>query len=1082
MTKIYPSGLDGSRKYWKQLPIGNLSDRQWPSKRMVKAPVWLSTDLRDGNQALPNPMTFDQKWQFYKILVGIGFKEIEISFPSASDTEFNFTRSIVETPGAVPDDVTLEVLAPCRKEALKTAVDSLKGTPRAIIFTFLSSSDNYQRTIFEATEEEMLERARTCTEYVRSITKSDPEAQKTRWSFGFGLEDFGNSRPEVALRLAETIKNAWGPSKDNPIILGLATSVESHTPNVYADQVEYFSRNISDRDTVSISLHTHNDRGTAVASAELGYLAGADRIEGCLFGNGERAGNLDLVNMALNLYTQGIDPKLDLSNLPYIRQVYENITKIPVHARTPYSGDYYFRAFSGNHQDAIRKGLKKYSEAQMNMRATGGSDASLTWRVPYLPMDPGEIGRPFDCVIGINSQSGKGGISWVLHTFLSFDLPGELAASFSKAIKTQSDRLCRGLTTTEVCDLFLDTYSVKSLEGEIRLRQSDNGRLLQVKVEDYIKSSTQSVETAITQISKSFGRCARLVQSFSQLISNPQHQSMQDQNAVYMKCEIEGVNDKVWGVGIGPGGVAVVRAILSAFIPDEESPLIDTGDKSKSHGDQAGASATEVLSLIPLLVGLFLACADDSFLLVIQSTISSHFRHLSQASFLLVSYSLGYCVGLPIIGSLSDHYDGKRLLQYSYFLFAAGLFISGFGPSFWTVISGRLISGFGGAGMSSLVSILVAKILGSKRVTSVWGYISVAAIAGRALGGPIGGFLADLMGWRWTFLSQIPLVMLCVIMTAFIVPSSVPVITEKNWKMDYVGAITYCAALTSLISFFESGGHIISWDDPITMALGASFLALGILFVVVEIYSTSPLIPLKALAAANTSPILICQILATTAIALVMSNLAPYFSRTAGLSNALAAAHIVPHSFGIVLGSLSAGRLMERAQTYKLFAILGLLFSIIFYIAMAIRWQNKINLLESLYIVPIGLGFGLFNSSQFTALNLTVHEGYIGISTGLFYLCREFGFLFGTILSSTFIQTIFRSMLEKSLKYPWPEKEKLISGILGDIDFANSLPKNLQVIVSSCYAHSFRWIPAFSAVSLLLVLPVVISHREVAMK
>ncbi|KFX94354.1 hypothetical protein O988_06349 [Pseudogymnoascus sp. VKM F-3808] len=474
---MFYSNDSAAVKYQKQRPISNLKDRRWPSQRLEKAPTWLSTDLRDGNQALENPMTINQKWQLFRLLVAMGFKQIEVSFPCASETEFNFTRSLVETPGAIPADVTIEVISPCRKEALARTVESIKGAPNAIIFTFLATSDNYQETIFEASETILLERARTCTEYVRSITKDDPIASsQTNWSFGFGMEDFGNSRPEVALRLGETVRKAWGPSRENPIILGLATSVESYMPNVYADQVEYFSRNISNRETVCISLHTHNDRGCAIASAELGCLAGADRVEGCLFGNGERAGNLDLVTMALNCLTQGVEPRLDFSQLPHVRQVYEEITRLPVHPRTPYSGDLYFRAWSGSHQDSIRKGMAKYHN-EMTI-----TKKQPTWRVPYLPIDPADVGRSFDSVIGINSQSGKAGVSWVLLQELGLDLPSEVAMEFSRVAKAHSERLGRAIAATELCELFIQTFSMSDMSKNLWLsRQNDTRVKLNIK-------------------------------------------------------------------------------------------------------------------------------------------------------------------------------------------------------------------------------------------------------------------------------------------------------------------------------------------------------------------------------------------------------------------------------------------------------------------------------------------------------------------------------------------------------------------------------------------------------------------------
>ncbi|KAJ5715364.1 uncharacterized protein N7483_012545 [Penicillium malachiteum] len=575
------STSDIAQKYHKRLPIANLPDRQWPSKSQDKAPIWLSTDLRDGNQALPSPMNFEQKWKFFHLLLAMRFKQIEISFPCASETEFAFTRSVADSSGVVPDDVTLEVIAPCRKDTLARAVESIRGARNVIIFTFLATSDNYQETIFEASEEALLERARTCVEYLRSITKDDPYASsQTNWSFGFGFEDFGNSRPEVALRLAETVKAAWRPTPDKPIILGLATSVESYTPNVYADQVEYFSRNISNRDAVCISLHTHNDRGCAVASAELGTLAGADRVEGCLFGNGERAGNLDLVTMGLNYLTQGIDPGLDFSILPRARQVYEEITGLPIHPRAPYAGDYYFRAFSGSHQDAIRKGLKKYSAAEAE------SNVQPTWRIPYLPLDPADVGLTFDCVIGINSQSGKSGVSWVLRQGLQLNIPDVLASVFSKYVKSESERVSRALVEREVCDLFLRTYAVGEVDSRVWVRQI-NGAQFSMNLDTCARRSVGDIALHISQV---LGRYVRPVQNHKdQFISEA------TRKVTYVECTLDGAS-LGWGVGIGADGKENVRAIISALsstglinaetgLPSPQSPTaasLDGGEMSLS--------------------------------------------------------------------------------------------------------------------------------------------------------------------------------------------------------------------------------------------------------------------------------------------------------------------------------------------------------------------------------------------------------------------------------------------------------------------------------------------------------------------
>ncbi|RDW69670.1 putative 2-isopropylmalalate synthase [Coleophoma cylindrospora] len=559
-------------KYGERAPDIQLPDRQWPSRKLTKSPIWMSTDLRDGNQALPNPMTLQQKWRMFHLLVSIGFKQIEVSFPCASQTEFDFTRQLIETPGAVPEDVTLEVLSPCREDAIATAVRSLKGAKSAILFLYLATSDNYRETVLQKGEAEWLDQARRCVEFARSITKDDPDNCRTRWSFGFGFEDFANARPEVALRLGEAIKTAWGPSNDNPVILGLATSVEAATPNVFADQVEYFSRNITEREKVCISLHTHNDRGGAVASAELACLAGGDRVEGCLFGNGERAGNLDLITCSMNMFTQGIETGLDFSNLLEIRRVYEEVTHLPVHPRQPYAGDFYFRAFAGAHQDAIRKGLAKRGrtaamEPQITKDRIGNETqkelkTGITWRVPYLPLDPADLGISFDCVIGVNSQSGKGGVAWLIQQGLGFNIPNELAAHYSGIVKSRSVTLERGLAAEEICDLFLEVYHLKSSYSMQMLErlQSNFSRVPGLLQE--LEDVTELVNSAVLVLSETLGIDVRHTVALSHSISSDE--GKQPLNVAFVQCEIGETVPGLWGVGVGlTKDLAVNRSLLS---------------------------------------------------------------------------------------------------------------------------------------------------------------------------------------------------------------------------------------------------------------------------------------------------------------------------------------------------------------------------------------------------------------------------------------------------------------------------------------------------------------------------------------
>ncbi|EFW98840.1 2-isopropylmalate synthase [Grosmannia clavigera kw1407] len=429
---------DPSTKY-KPFPPVHLPDRQWPSKTIDKAPRWLSTDLRDGNQSLVDPMNGDEKWTYFKMLCDLGYKEIEVSFPSASQTDFDFTRRLIETPGAVPDDVYLQVLSPCREDLIRRTVESVRGAKRAIIHIYLATSECFRRVVFNFSEEESLELASRCAKLVRSLTKDspDPEVRATEWAFEFSPETFSDTRLDFSVQVCEAVKAAWGPTVEQPIIFNLPATVEMATPNVYADQIEYFCRHISQRERVCVSLHPHNDRGCAVAAAELAQMAGADRVEGCLFGNGERTGNVDLVTLALNLYTQGVSPRVDLSDLQHVIGVVEVCNKIPVHPRAPYGGSLVVCAFSGSHQDAIKKGFLA--------REKTGRDATDHWQA----------------VIRVNSQSGKGGAAWIIQQYLHLDLPRGLQVDFSRTVQRMAEERGRELLPVEITELFERTYFLR---------------------------------------------------------------------------------------------------------------------------------------------------------------------------------------------------------------------------------------------------------------------------------------------------------------------------------------------------------------------------------------------------------------------------------------------------------------------------------------------------------------------------------------------------------------------------------------------------------------------------------------------
>ncbi|BFZ57171.1 2-isopropylmalate synthase (Alpha-isopropylmalate synthase) (Alpha-IPM synthetase) [Savitreella phatthalungensis] len=477
-----PMLKDPSQKYkpFGQIPITN---RQWPNKVLDKAPRWLSTDLRDGNQSLIDPMSGDEKWVYFQTLVECGFKEIEVAFPSASQIDFDFVRKLIETPGAVPDDVFIQVLAPCREELIRRTVDSVKGAKNAIIHIYNATSPCFREVVFNADRTQTLALAERCTKLVREITKdsTDPACQATNWRFEYSPETFSDTEPDFALQVCEAVKAAWEPSTEAPIIFNLPATVEMATPNIYADQIEYFSTHITEREKVCISLHPHNDRGCAVAASELGQMAGADRIEGCLFGNGERTGNVDLVTLALNLYTQGVSPGLDFSDLPRIIKTCCDCNKIPIHPRHPYSGDLVYTAFSGSHQDAIKKGFKL-------------QDSRPYWKVPYMPIDPADLGATYEAVIRVNSQSGKGGVSFIVERELKYDLPRNLQIAFSRVVQGEAERLGRELLPSEIVRLFKGAYGLE--DRAIELLQYNVSEIAQASDKERSKRFTGQIRAA----------------------------------------------------------------------------------------------------------------------------------------------------------------------------------------------------------------------------------------------------------------------------------------------------------------------------------------------------------------------------------------------------------------------------------------------------------------------------------------------------------------------------------------------------------------------------------------------------------
>ncbi|MFM0337638.1 2-isopropylmalate synthase [Paraburkholderia fungorum] len=419
----------------------NLTERQWPSRTITHAPIWMSTDLRDGNQSLFEPMDAERKMRMFKTLVQIGFKEIEVAFPAASQTDFNFVRELIEG-GHIPDDVTIEVLTQARDDLIERTFESLRGVPRAIVHLYNATAPEFRRIVFGLEKSGVKELAQSAARTMKRIADATPE---TNFTFQYSPEVFSGTELEFAKEVCDAVFDIWQPTPEHKAIVNLPATVEMSTPNVYADQIEWMHRNLARRDSLIVSVHPHNDRGTAVAAAELAVMAGADRIEGCLFGNGERTGNVDLVTLALNLYTQGVDPGLDFSNINEVARTAEECTQLPIHPRHPYVGDLVFTAFSGSHQDAIKKGF-----------AVQKPDAM--WEVPYMPIDPSDLGRTYDSVIRVNSQSGKGGIAFLLEQGYGVVLPRRLQVDFSSAVQRYTDDSGQEVTSSQIWELFQQEY------------------------------------------------------------------------------------------------------------------------------------------------------------------------------------------------------------------------------------------------------------------------------------------------------------------------------------------------------------------------------------------------------------------------------------------------------------------------------------------------------------------------------------------------------------------------------------------------------------------------------------------------
>ena len=547
---------DPSAKY-RPFPQVPLPDRQWPGRTITRPPRWLSTDLRDGNQAIVDPMDAVKKNRFFDLLVEIGLKEIEIGFPAAGQTEFDFISSLVRA-GRIPDDVIVQVLTQSREDLIRTSFASLEGARAGVVHLYNAVSPAWREIVFRMTPDEVREVAVNGAKVMRDEAARRPE---TEWHFQYSPETFSTAELDFSISVCEAVMEVLQPTAERPIILNLPATVEAATPNVYADQIEYFCRNLPNRDRAVISLHTHNDRGTGVAAAELGLMAGADRIEGCLFGNGERTGNACLVTLALNMYTQGLDPGLDFSDIDRVIETVEYCNQIPVHQRHPYGGELVFTAFSGSHQDAIKKGFA--AQEQRN---------DALWRVPYLPIDPADLGRSYEAVIRVNSQSGKGGFAWVLEKDQGLKLPKKLQADFSRHVQHLADELGRELNAADIWQVFREAYFVKVDKRRYRLvdfeetRASDGDRIFTGTIEVDGREQRVSgrgkglISSVLATLREAFGLELEVLDYTEHALGT----GTDARAATYIECALPD-GRTVWGVGIDEDvAAASVRAIISA--------------------------------------------------------------------------------------------------------------------------------------------------------------------------------------------------------------------------------------------------------------------------------------------------------------------------------------------------------------------------------------------------------------------------------------------------------------------------------------------------------------------------------------
>jgi 2-isopropylmalate synthase len=554
---------------YRPFPPIDLPDRTWPSAQITQAPRWLSTDLRDGNQALIDPMSPERKHRMFDLLVSMGYKEIEVGFPSASENDFAFVRQLIERD-KVPEDVTISVLTQAREDLIERTTESLVGVHHANIHLYNALAPLFRRVVFRATNDEIKDIAVRGTELVMKYSESN--LAKTVIGYEYSPEIFTNTELPFSLEVCEAVSDVWQPDDEREIILNLPATVESATPNVYADQIEWFSRQLTRREHTTISLHPHNDRGTAVAATELAMMAGADRVEGCLFGHGERTGNVCLVTLGMNLFSQGVDPQIDFSDIDEIRRTVEYCTQLPVHPRHPYAGDLVYTAFSGSHQDAIKKGLEALEE---EAKRAGHPVEEHPWEAPYLPIDPKDVGRTYEAVIRVNSQSGKGGVAYVMKAEHKLDLPRRLQIEFSRAVQHHTDDEGGEMSPAAIWDAFQREYLTRELPLKLNSVHTSSaaGEKDRLEVNVYVDGEIQTLQgtgngpiAAFVDALNGIERPDRAGGFDVRVLDYAEHALSSGGDAIaaaYVECAVG--DEILWGVGLDANIVtASLKAVISA--------------------------------------------------------------------------------------------------------------------------------------------------------------------------------------------------------------------------------------------------------------------------------------------------------------------------------------------------------------------------------------------------------------------------------------------------------------------------------------------------------------------------------------